>query len=97
MINIFSNEAYNDEYDYNKLSKQLLNSYLSLRRLDSEFRSSSNSSSIDDTYITISELKSILCTEDSCLYYNKCRGEKCSENSCIMKVIEDHVRKKGGY
>lgn len=52
---------------------------------------------IDSSIVSLGELKVIICTEDSCLYYDKCKGEKCGEYSCIIKVIENYVRKKGGY
>lgn len=52
---------------------------------------------IDSCKVSLMELKVIICTEDSCLYYDKCRGEKCGEYSCIMRVIENYVRKRDGY
>lgn len=52
---------------------------------------------IDSSMVSLGELKIIICTEDSCLYYDKCKGEKCGEYSCIIKVIENYVRKKSGY
>lgn len=52
---------------------------------------------IDSNKVSLMELKVIICTEDSCLYYDKCKGEKCGEYSCIMRVIENYVRKRDGY